>query len=79
MIPDVYITAASYDDDLECEVSHVLYFMTTDCQSNAVKALLIIKLLKGQFTSQDITGFTLCYELRVQSVNTIMHWCSMFP
>lgn len=50
VIPDVYITVASYDD-LECEVSHVLYFMTTDCQTNTVKALLITQLLKVQFTS----------------------------
>lgn len=57
VIPDVYITVASYDD-LECEVSHVLYFMTTDCQTNTVKALLLYKLLKGQFTSQDIIRFT---------------------
>lgn len=56
VIPDVYITVALYGD-LECEVSHVLYFMTTDCQTNTVKALLIIKLSKRQFTSQDITGF----------------------
>lgn len=43
MIPDVCITVASYDD-LECED---LYFMTTDCPTNTVKALLIIELLKG--------------------------------
>lgn len=65
MIPDVYITVASYDD-LECEVSHVLYFMTTDCQTTIVKALLIVRLLKVQFTSQDITELThVFYELRV--------------
>lgn len=69
----MYITVASYDD-LECEVSHVLYFMTTDCQTNTVKALLIIKLLKGQFTSQDITFFFFFfYELRVICKYTILH------
>lgn len=57
VIPDVYITVAFYDD-LECEVSHVLYFMTTDFQtrSDTVKALLIRKLLKVQFTSQFFTN-----------------------
>lgn len=42
VIPDVCITVASYDD-VECEVSHVLYFVTADFQtrSNTVKALLI--------------------------------------
>lgn len=77
MIPDVYITVAFYDD-LECEVSHVLYFVTTDFQtrSNTVKALLITKLLKVPFTSQLF--FFFYNESRV-SVNTTMPWCCSFP
>lgn len=48
--------------------------MTTDCQTNTVKALLITKLLKVQFTSQDITQFTPFSWMKGYSVNTTMHW-----
>lgn len=56
VIPDVYVTVSSYDD-LECEASLVLYFMTTDCQTNTVKALLIIELLKVQARLLWIKGY----------------------
>lgn len=66
----MYITVA-FCDDLECELFHVLSFLTTDFQtrSNTVKALLITQLLTVPFTSQSlfflwwIEGF----------------WCSTFP
>lgn len=57
VIPDVCVTVASYDD-LECEVSHVLYFMTTDYHGNTVEALLIIKLLRCSLQAKISLDFT---------------------
>lgn len=59
------VTVASYDD-LECEVSHVLYFMTTDYHGNTVEALLIIKLLRCSLQAKISLDFTpFFYKLRV--------------
>lgn len=81
VIPDVYITVASYDD-LECEVSHVLFLFYHWLLSNHFqhcKGLTNHPVVKGAVYKPRYRWIYQCFmNLRV-SVNIIMHWCCIFP